>query len=76
MDLGVVGPRVVFWDVFERPRWTRLDTQVEHQGGGPARVVGVDREVGLRDGRGRCAPNGPVGRAEGETRRKGRVDGP
>ena len=47
VNLGVVRPRAVFWDVMERTWCIKIDAQVEHEGGGPARVVGVDGEVCL-----------------------------
>ena len=47
MDLGVVRERVVLWNVLERTWCIKIDAEVEHEGGGPARVVGVDGEVCL-----------------------------
>ena len=47
----------------------KLSTKEEEEA---ARVVGEDREVGLRDGRGRCAPNRTVGQPK---KRPDRRDG-
>ena len=40
MDLGVVGPRVVFWDVLERTRCFVVDGDVDGSRGRAAAVVG------------------------------------
>ena len=48
VNLGVIGPSVVLWDVFERTRWAWANSQIENECGRTARVVCIYCEVGLR----------------------------
>ena len=77
VDIGIVGPRVVFRDVFERTGWLVVDGDVDGGGRGTARVVRPNRVgYGRRLHDRRNAPNRSVARSEVEAGRQGGVDGP
>ena len=76
MEFGVVRERVVLWDVLERTWCSKIDAQVEHERGGPARVVSEDGEVRLWNGGGRRAPEGAVGRTQSKASWKGWMNRP
>ena len=77
VDVGIVGPRVVLWDVFERTRSLVVDGDRDGGRGRTARVVGPNSVGNCRRLQNRWnTPNRSVGRSEVEASRQGRVDFP
>ena len=77
VHVGIVGPGVVLWDVFERTRSLVVDGDRNGGRGRTARVVGPNR-VGCRRclENGRNTPNRSVARSEVESSWQGCVDFP
>ena len=77
VDVGIVGPRVVLWDVFERTRCFVVDGDVDGCRSGATAVVGPNRVgYGRRLHDRWSAPYRSVARSEVEAGRQGGVDLP